>query len=127
MKNTLVSFQDKYFAYKGAVKGDNFTNEDVALAIGGYKSAFLANLVALYLFEMTGSKFIKAKYKGIYRGNGGGYLQFTTEIWNPTTEVKLTMEEEKEWTGINKETKKKEERPAVEICGSKEHSQALDL
>eukprot|EP00957_Ditylum_brightwellii_P079148 6019382-Ditylum_brightwellii.AAC.1 len=67
MKNTYVSFQDKYFVYKGAAKGANLTNEDVALAIGGYKSAFLANLVALYLFEMTGSKFIKAKYKGIYR------------------------------------------------------------
>eukprot|EP00957_Ditylum_brightwellii_P131148 10002954-Ditylum_brightwellii.AAC.1 len=26
---------------------------------------------------------------------------------NPTTELKLTTEEEKEWTGINKETKKK--------------------
>eukprot|EP00957_Ditylum_brightwellii_P021253 1603050-Ditylum_brightwellii.AAC.1 len=96
------------------------TNEDVALAIGGYESAFLANLIALYLFEMMGSKFIEAKCKGIYRDNGltvsvgkrnkltgGDYLQFTTESWNPTTGVKLTVEEEKEWTGIHKETKKK--------------------
>eukprot|EP00957_Ditylum_brightwellii_P126391 9635364-Ditylum_brightwellii.AAC.1 len=85
---------------------------------------------------MTGSNFIETKYKGIYRDNGltvlvgkwnkvritqlfedfqswvnelteGDYLQFTTDIWNPITEVTLIAEKEKEWTGINKETKKK--------------------
>eukprot|EP00957_Ditylum_brightwellii_P155430 11831044-Ditylum_brightwellii.AAC.1 len=54
MKNTLVSYCDKYFSYKGATKGKDLTVEDVALAIGGYKSAFLADLVASYLFEMMG-------------------------------------------------------------------------
>eukprot|EP00957_Ditylum_brightwellii_P172572 13137612-Ditylum_brightwellii.AAC.1 len=42
IKNTLVSFQDKYFVYKG-------------------------------------SKFIKAKYKGIYRDNG---LKVLVGKWN---------------------------------------------
>eukprot|EP00957_Ditylum_brightwellii_P013536 1020578-Ditylum_brightwellii.AAC.1 len=55
MKNTLVSYQDKYFVYKGAAKGANLTVDNVALAIGGYQSAFLANLVTSYLFKMTGS------------------------------------------------------------------------
>eukprot|EP00957_Ditylum_brightwellii_P117498 8961341-Ditylum_brightwellii.AAC.1 len=79
MKRTLVSFQDKYFVYKGAAKGANLINEDVALAIGVYKSAFLANLVALYLFEMAGSKFIEAKYKGIYKEDG---LTVLVGKWN---------------------------------------------
>eukprot|EP00957_Ditylum_brightwellii_P026628 2013265-Ditylum_brightwellii.AAC.1 len=70
MKNTLVSFRDKYFNYKGAAKGDDLTVEDSALAIGGFESAFLADLVASYLFEMTGKKFIEARYKSIYRDDG---------------------------------------------------------
>eukprot|EP00957_Ditylum_brightwellii_P032800 2486690-Ditylum_brightwellii.AAC.1 len=69
MKNTLVSYRDKYFVYKGTVKGADLTVDNVALAKGGYNSAFLADLVASYLFEMTGRKFIEAKYKGIYRGD----------------------------------------------------------
>eukprot|EP00957_Ditylum_brightwellii_P045235 3429058-Ditylum_brightwellii.AAC.1 len=103
MKNTLVSFQDKYFVYKGAAKGAHLTNEDIALAIGGYKSAFLVVLVALYLFEKTGSKFIEANTKTytemmlkdfqsrVNELTGGDYLQFTTKILKPTTEVKLTV------------------------------------
>eukprot|EP00957_Ditylum_brightwellii_P025218 1908679-Ditylum_brightwellii.AAC.1 len=67
MKNTLVSYRDKYFNYKGAAKGDDLTIEDVVLAIRGYESAFLVDLVASYLFEMTDKKFIEAQYKGIYR------------------------------------------------------------
>eukprot|EP00957_Ditylum_brightwellii_P148737 11323993-Ditylum_brightwellii.AAC.1 len=59
MKNTLVSYRNKYFNYKGAAKGNDLTIEDVALAIGGYKSAFLVDLVASYLFEMMGKKFIE--------------------------------------------------------------------
>eukprot|EP00957_Ditylum_brightwellii_P007300 554564-Ditylum_brightwellii.AAC.1 len=52
---------------------------NVVLAIGGYKSAFLADLVASYLLEMTGKKFIKAQYKGIYRDNG---LTVLVGKWN---------------------------------------------
>eukprot|EP00957_Ditylum_brightwellii_P210586 15365143-Ditylum_brightwellii.AAC.2 len=134
MKNTLVSYRNKYFIYKGTAKGDDLTVEDVALAIRGYKLAFLANLVASYLFEMIGAKFIEARYKGIYRDNDltvlvekwkkvriarwledfqswvteltdSDYLQFTTEIWNPSNKTKFTMEEEEEWGRISKTTK----------------------
>eukprot|EP00957_Ditylum_brightwellii_P148700 11321546-Ditylum_brightwellii.AAC.1 len=70
---------------------------------------------------MTGSKFIEAKYKGIYRDDGltvgkwdkvngltgGDYLQFTTEIWNPTNKMTLTVEEEAECSSLSKETRKK--------------------
>eukprot|EP00957_Ditylum_brightwellii_P164257 12505186-Ditylum_brightwellii.AAC.1 len=79
MKNTLVSYRGKYFNYKGAAKGDDLTVKDVALAIGGYESAFLADLVASYLLEMTGKKFIEAQYKGIYRDDG---LTVLLEKWN---------------------------------------------
>eukprot|EP00957_Ditylum_brightwellii_P042651 3229854-Ditylum_brightwellii.AAC.1 len=56
--------------YKGAAKGADLTNEDVVLAIGGYKSAFLANLVTPYLFEMIYRNLNNARYKGIYRDDG---------------------------------------------------------
>eukprot|EP00957_Ditylum_brightwellii_P198743 15148407-Ditylum_brightwellii.AAC.1 len=79
MKNTLVGFRDKHFNYKGAAKEDDLIVKNVALAIGGYESAFLADLVALYLLEITGKKFIKAKYKGIYRDNG---LTVLVGKWN---------------------------------------------
>eukprot|EP00957_Ditylum_brightwellii_P039966 3025687-Ditylum_brightwellii.AAC.1 len=79
MKNTPVNFRDKYFVYKGAAKGANLTVDNVVLAIGSCKSAFLVNLVASYLFEMTGSKFIEAQYKGIYRDDG---LTVLVGKWN---------------------------------------------
>eukprot|EP00957_Ditylum_brightwellii_P182400 13894796-Ditylum_brightwellii.AAC.1 len=66
----LVSYRNKYFNYKGAAKGDDLTIEEIVLAIGGYESAFLVDLVASYLFEMTTKKFIEAGYKGIYSDNG---------------------------------------------------------
>eukprot|EP00957_Ditylum_brightwellii_P086888 6612875-Ditylum_brightwellii.AAC.1 len=85
---------------------------------------------------MAESKFFEVQYKGIYRDNGltvlvgkwnkvriarwledfqpwvneltgGDYLQFTTEIWNPTNKMILTVEEEEEWSSLSKETRKK--------------------
>eukprot|EP00957_Ditylum_brightwellii_P121874 9293811-Ditylum_brightwellii.AAC.1 len=85
MKNTLVSYCNKYFNYKGAVKGNDLTVKDVVLAIGGYKSSFLADLVASYLFEITGKKFIEAQYKGIYRDSG---LTVLVGKWN---KVRITQ------------------------------------
>eukprot|EP00957_Ditylum_brightwellii_P081062 6165604-Ditylum_brightwellii.AAC.1 len=46
MKNTLVSYHDKYFIYKGAAKENDLTIEDVALAIRCYELSFVADLVA---------------------------------------------------------------------------------
>eukprot|EP00957_Ditylum_brightwellii_P027161 2053477-Ditylum_brightwellii.AAC.1 len=75
----LVSYRDKYFNYKGAAKGDDLTIKDVTLAIGGYESVFLADLVASYLLEMMGKKFIEAQYKRIYRDDG---LTVLVGKWN---------------------------------------------
>ena len=69
MKSTLIRFCDKYYKYKGAA-GASVDNEDISLAIGGFKLAWLANLVASYLLEMTEDHFIKTITKGIYRNDG---------------------------------------------------------
>ena len=61
----IITFQGKYYEYSGA--GD--TN-DKGLAIGGYESAFLADLVASYLFEKSQRHFAYAIYNGIYRDDG---------------------------------------------------------
>eukprot|EP00957_Ditylum_brightwellii_P048098 3651302-Ditylum_brightwellii.AAC.1 len=44
MKSTLIQFKGRYFVYKGSAKGKEILEEDVALAIGAYESAFLANI-----------------------------------------------------------------------------------
>eukprot|EP00957_Ditylum_brightwellii_P193392 14725453-Ditylum_brightwellii.AAC.2 len=50
MKNMLVNFCDKFYVYQCAAKGQELSEEDVALAICAFKSAFLADLVVfLYL------------------------------------------------------------------------------
>eukprot|EP00957_Ditylum_brightwellii_P080030 6086123-Ditylum_brightwellii.AAC.1 len=48
-------------------KGGNTTSEkDIGLAIGGYKSDFLADLVASYLFKMMAEHFTNAIICGVY-------------------------------------------------------------
>ena len=59
---------------------------DKGLAIGGYKSALLANLVASYLLEETEEYFEKTKFHGIYRDDGivafNGKLTFAEiQVW----------------------------------------------
>eukprot|EP00957_Ditylum_brightwellii_P097146 7398293-Ditylum_brightwellii.AAC.1 len=54
MKRKLIQFSGKYYIYKGVAKGKELSDEDVALAIGAYEAAFLANIVASYVFEETG-------------------------------------------------------------------------
>ena len=105
------------------------TKNDKGLAIGGYESAFLADLVASYLLEMTKNHFTNTRYHGIYRDDGmivfngtrkitelkiwlknfqksinqitnGTFLQFTMEIWDET------RENNKEITEDNAENKK---------------------
>eukprot|EP00957_Ditylum_brightwellii_P129690 9893096-Ditylum_brightwellii.AAC.1 len=51
MKSTLIQFKGHYFIYQGAAKGKEISDEDIMLAIGTYKSAFLADIVASYVFE----------------------------------------------------------------------------
>eukprot|EP00957_Ditylum_brightwellii_P119350 9105072-Ditylum_brightwellii.AAC.1 len=51
MKSTVIQIRHQYFVYQGAVKGKELSDEDVALAICAYKLAFLANIMASYIFE----------------------------------------------------------------------------
>eukprot|EP00957_Ditylum_brightwellii_P072347 5498846-Ditylum_brightwellii.AAC.1 len=119
MQNTLVNFREKFYIYQGAAKGQNLMEEDVALAIGAYESAFFADLVALFVFEKTAVCFKLTLLRGIYQDNGlvvfegrrmkleiavwlksfqanvnkladGEYLQFTTELWRPVKDATHT-------------------------------------
>eukprot|EP00957_Ditylum_brightwellii_P063512 4820868-Ditylum_brightwellii.AAC.1 len=81
MKSTLIQFIGQYFIYQGAAKGKDLSDKDVALAIGAYKSAFLANIVASYIFEEMDKCFENFVFRGIYRDND--YLQFTTKLGQP--------------------------------------------
>eukprot|EP00957_Ditylum_brightwellii_P052793 4002812-Ditylum_brightwellii.AAC.1 len=46
MKSTLIQFRGKYYIYKGAAKGKELSDKDVAFMIGAYEAAFLANIFA---------------------------------------------------------------------------------
>eukprot|EP00957_Ditylum_brightwellii_P014063 1060578-Ditylum_brightwellii.AAC.1 len=69
MQSTLIQYHGKYYAYKGAAKRKTIATEDIALAIGAYKSVFCTNIVASYIFEMTEISFLQAKHRGIYQDN----------------------------------------------------------
>ena len=65
MKNTLVSIIDKYYEYGGDMDGDKR-----GLTIGGFESAWLADLVAAYILKTTENLFSDFIYLGIYRDDG---------------------------------------------------------
>ena len=65
MRSTLLNFQDCFFEYKG-----NGYKDNIGLAIGGYESAFLADLVASFIFEKTEHLLNDTRYKEIYRDDG---------------------------------------------------------
>ena len=65
MKNTLITFVDKYFEYGGDIDG-----EKRGLTIGGYESAWLADLVASYILKQSEKFFSEFIYYGIYRDDG---------------------------------------------------------
>ena len=64
MSSTLISFDGKYYKYHGGER------EKQGLAIGGYESEFLADLVASYLFEKAKANFRPKIYHRIYRDDG---------------------------------------------------------
>ena len=64
MSSTLLNFQDKYYEY-----GDEGL-ETNGLAIEGYESAFLADLVASCLLEVTNNQFKEVLWRGIYIDSG---------------------------------------------------------
>ena len=65
MSNTLVTFVDKYYEYGGDIDG-----EKRGLTIGGFESAWLADLVAAYILSETSDLFEQTIYHGIYRDDG---------------------------------------------------------
>ena len=64
MSSTVLLFKDRYFEYNVGASID-----EKGSAIGGYNSAFLADLVASYLFDLCSNNFYLAKYYGIYRND----------------------------------------------------------
>ena len=64
MSYTLISFYGEYYEYHGGER------EEQGLAIGGYESAFLADLVASYLFEKAKANFRLTIYHRIYQYDG---------------------------------------------------------
>ena len=64
MSSTLICFNVEYYEYHGGEKSEQ------GLAIGGYESAFLADLVASYLLEKAKAHFYPTIYHGIYRDDG---------------------------------------------------------
>ena len=107
MESTLVTFEDKYYLYDG----DQLA-EEKGLMIGGYESAWLADLAMSFLLDTLDEKlFEPLTYYGFYRDDGifvfagkwddkmisnwlesfqgaidvtadGDYLQFTADINN---------------------------------------------
>ena len=78
MGNTLLNYKDKYFLYDGDLK-----IEERGLTIGGYESAWLADLCVSYLLEVADEetrdeaivsqirpRFDHTEYFGVYRDDG---------------------------------------------------------
>ena len=65
MGATIVQFRNEYWEYGGdaAVK-------DKGLTIGGFESAWIADVVMAWIMEEAGDLFEEAIYKGIYRDDG---------------------------------------------------------
>jgi hypothetical protein len=65
MGSTLITFKDKYYEYNG----DRDVNNK-GLTIGGYESAWLADLVAVFVLENTQHMFKTTTFDGIYKDDG---------------------------------------------------------
>jgi hypothetical protein len=68
MSNTLLSFQDKYYIYDG-----DLNPEEKGLSIGGYESAWLADLAMSYILnevEVKTTLLDRTGYFQIYRDDG---------------------------------------------------------
>ena len=143
MGNTLLSFQDDYYEHSGSVDP-----EMRGLTIGGYESAWLADLVAAWILNRTKSLFRRtSEYHGTHRDDGitifkGKWnykqiddwmktfqfkvndscgnkdLQFTTSIWN--------LDEKNTSNHEEKEEKIYKYNDAIKIYG-RDHFPFLDL
>jgi hypothetical protein len=108
MKSTLFAFQGQYFEYDG--DGVRMPTTVASPSAGGYESAWLADLVAIYILDNTRELFKETLLDGFYRDDGfamfkstcsyaylcdwrnqfqeavnllaeGDYLQYTLSIW----------------------------------------------
>ena len=61
MDNTFVTFEDNYWKYGVLLPG-----EEKGLTIGGFESAFFADLVAAYILDTSQDIFKNSTYNGIY-------------------------------------------------------------
>ena len=115
MGNTIITFRDKYYEY--GVSDDPM---EKGLTIGGYDSAWLADMVAGYLLDLAESHLEMTTFFGMYRddGNvvfdgirsadelktwlaefqtkvnsnvGGNDIEFTMDIWKPGEESRTQL------------------------------------
>ena len=70
MGSTFLAFADQYYEYDGLVEV-----EDRGLTIGGYESAWLADLVVSFIFENTTQHFEDAMCNGCYRDDELGVFK----------------------------------------------------
>ena len=66
IRNQLFGFLDKFYTYYGQTNN----GEERTLTIGGYKSAWLADLVASFILDNCENYFNLCLYHGIYRYDG---------------------------------------------------------
>ena len=116
MSNQLFVFLNKFYKY-----GQNNKPDERPLTIGGYESAWLADLVVSFIIDNLQEFFIATRYHGIYRDDGIVFFDgkwnneeltkwledfqtkvneicetdkivFTLHIWNPNNKIELTSE-----------------------------------
>ena len=65
MANTLIQFNSAYYEYGGNIDVNN-----KGLTIGGFESAFFADLVAAWILENTEEHMTDVMFDGVYRDDG---------------------------------------------------------
>ena len=125
MSNTIVTFRDRY--YKNGVHGDPMER---SLTIGGYKSGWLADLIASFIFEKAQQQFEDTHFFGIYRDDGLAAFkgrketsELTEWLQNFQSQVNIiTQSEDVQFTMViwkpGEETREME-AGKVEVCGDK--------
>ena len=65
MSTTFIQFKDQYWLYGGGL-----TVDKKGLTIGGFELAWLADLVAAYIFQNSEDLFVSLVYYSTYRDDG---------------------------------------------------------
>jgi hypothetical protein len=88
MSSTLFTFQDQYYEYDGEANPD-----DRGLTIGGYESAWLADLVGAYILDNTQHLFKETLFHGFYRDDGFAVFDSTCS-YSHLTEWRRNFQQE---------------------------------